>query len=405
MTTSRRLRLLYLSTAFPPGVGGQFPALCASSHPQETRMAQALLQLAEVASVGLLPGQLWGQLEPADGSLGLDHKLLLWERKPEPWHRWRSLRKLRAFYLDDIQRHGVPDVLLVRNLSNVVYNYFVRWLRQQPRRPVIVTVLADSGLGQPVSTSRRWRYKIKPMQVLEETAVNWYDACIGYGIESERHFKPRGAPWLWMPSAFNFYYAPPPATACEGPIRYGYFGGLSREIGVLSMVNAFLASGVPGSLHLCGFGELAGAIKQLAGQHPNLHFDGLLPRQADCLAWAQNVDVLVNPRLPFLGRENSFPSKLFEFGMTGKAIVSTRACGVDHILRDDGLYIDASDLEKSLEQKFREVSAMDRRDLQRRGAAIRQRIVNEYNWDAQARRIVDFLNSIVGSRNAKNTLH
>ena len=361
-------------------------------------MAQALSQLAAVTTAGLLPGQLWSHLEPADNSLGLNHKLLLWERKPEPWHRWRSLRKLRAFYLDDIRQHGVPDVLLVRNLSNVVYNYFVRWLRQQLHRPIIVTVLADSGLGQPISTCRRWRYKIKPMQVLEETAVHWYDACIGYGIESERHFKSRQVPWLWMPSAFNFYYDPPPAPASEGPIRFGYFGALSQEIGVLSMVNAFLASGVPGSLHLCGFGELAGTIKQLAGRHSNLHFDGLLPKQSDCLVWAQNVDVLINPRLPFLGRENSFPSKLFEFAMTGKAIVSTRACGVDQVLREEGIYIDAENLEASLCHKFREVSAMPRHELQRRGAIIRQRVIHEYNWDAQACRIIEFLEATIKSR-------
>ena len=367
-------------------------------------MAQALSRLAEVASVGLLPGQLWGHLEPADGSLGLDHKLLLWERKPEPWHRWRSLRKLRAFYLDDIQRHGVPDVLLVRNLSNVVYNYFVSWLRRQPYCPLIVTVLADSGLGQPISTARRWRYRIKPMQVLEEAAVHWYDACLGFGIDSRRHFEPRGVPWLWMPAAYNFYFEPPPPAAVEGAIRFGYFGGLSEAVGVLSMARAFLASGIPGSLRLCGFGGLTDTIRKLADENPNFHFDGV-KSQTECLAWAQQVDVLVNPRLPFGGWDNSFPSKLFEYAMTGKAILSTRACGVDHVLRDEGLYIDASDLEKSLEHKFREVSAMNRRDLQRRGAAIRQRIVNEYNWDAQARRIVDFLNGVVSSRHAKNTPH
>jgi glycosyltransferase involved in cell wall biosynthesis len=87
--------------------------------------------------------------------------------------------------------------------------------------------------------------------------------------------------------------------------------------------------------------------------------------------------------------------------MTGKAIVSTRACGVDHVLLEEGIYIEAHDLENSLRQKFREVSALDRRELQRRGTAIRQRIINEYNWDAQARRMVAFLQGIVSARPAE----
>jgi glycosyltransferase involved in cell wall biosynthesis len=389
------LRLLYLSNAFPPGVSGRFLDLCTAAHPQETCMAQALARQAEICTVGLLHKNVWGRLEPRDDSLGLEHKLLLWERNPALWHNWRSWRQLRSFYLEEVRRNGMPQVLLVRNLTTV-FNYFVRWLSRQPRRPVIVLILADSGLGQPVPVSRRLRYLFKPMQFLEEKAVLWYDACMGFGFDSQRHFEPRGKPWLWLPSAYNFYYEPPATPVAPGPIRFGYFGGLTREIGVDSMVKAFLDSGVPGSLRLCGMGGLTDTLKKLAGEHANLQFDGML-RPSDCLPWAQQVDVLVNPRLPLWGRDNSFPSKIFEFAMTGKAILSTRACGVDKVLKEAGIYADANNLESSLRQKFREVSAMDRDDLQRRGAIIRQSILSEYNWDAQARRIIEFLEAIVRS--------
>ncbi len=388
------LRVLYLSNAFPPGVSGRFPSVAAAAHATETRMAQALAKHVTLSTVGLLPARVWSQLEPRDDSLGLEHRLLLWNRDPALWHQWRSWRQLRRFYLDEVQRSGMPDIVLVRNLQHV-FNHFVKWLRKQHPRPAIVLVLADSGLGQPVSLSRRLRYYFKPMQVLEEQAALWYDACLGFGLESQRHFKPRGVPWLWMPSAFNFYYEPPPSTVRDGPIRFGYFGGLTQSIGVLSLVHAFLASGVPGPLRLCGFGGLTETLKKLAAEHPNLQFDGLLPRQSDCLPWAQQVDVLVNPRVPLRGQDNSFPSKIFEFAMTGKAILSTRACGVDQVLLDEGIYADAGNLEPSLCQKFREVSAMDRAELQRRGAAIRQRIIKEYNWDQQARRMVEFFQSII----------
>lgn len=392
-----RLRFLYLSNAFPPGVTGRFPASCAAAHATETRMAQALAKRVDITTVGLLPKKIWGHLEPRDDSFGLEHGLIIWDRKPEIWHRWVSWRKLRDFYLEHVKQSGVPDVLLVRNLTTDVFNYFVRWLRRHPQRPVIVEVLADAGLGRPVSLARRLRYFFKPMQFLEEDAVAWYDACLGFGFETSQHFEPRGVPWMWMPSAYNFYYEPPPATEVSGPIRFGYFGALTEDIGVESMVKAFLASDVPGTLRLCGFGPMTDMLKQLASKNPKILFDGLLPRQSDCLPWAQQVDVLVNPRLPW-GRDNSFPSKIFEFAMTGKAILSTRICGVDQVLNEEGIYTDAYNLPESLCQKFREVSAMDRSELQRRGAIIRQRIVSEYNWDEQARRIVEFMSEILKSR-------
>jgi glycosyltransferase involved in cell wall biosynthesis len=162
-------------------------------------------------------------------------------------------------------------------------------------------------------------------------------------------------------------------------------------------VRAYLASGVPGSLRVCGFGALTDTLKQLARAQPKLLFDGLLPRQSDCLPWAQQVDVLVNPRLPLHGRDNSFPSKIFEFGMTGRAILSTRTGGVDEVLGKEGLYVDTDNFEDQLRQKFCEVAAMPRPELLRRGAAIRKRILDEFNWDAQASRVVGFLNKILSA--------
>jgi glycosyltransferase involved in cell wall biosynthesis len=399
--TEPRLRLLYLTNAFPPGVTGRFPSLNPAGHATETRTAQALARRAEVSTVGLLYGEVFGHLEPKDDSPGLEHELVLWERTPELWHRWCGWRELRRFYLAKVDREGPPDAMLVRNLTPV-FNRFVRWLRRQPSRPLIVLILADSStLGREVSLSRRLRYAFKPMQALDHRAILWYDGCISFGIGTRRFFEPRGVPWMWMPSAFNFPYEPPSADAHQtGPIRFGYFGALAEHAGVLSLVRGFLDSGVPGPLHMCGFGKLSGLLRDLAARHPNFHFAGLLPRQSDCLAWAQRVDVLINPRQPIWGLENSFPSKIFEFAMTGKAILTTRTGGVEEVLQEDGLYLETGNFEDLLMRRLREVAAMDRTELQRRGTSIRNRILKEYNWDEQARRMVEFLGSMVKARRA-----
>lgn len=393
--TAKPLRIFYLSNAFPPGVTGRFPAVNPAGHATETRMTQALAKRTELSSVTLLGREVFGRLEPRDDSFGLDHDLILWDRNPHVWHRWRSWRRLRQHYLDTFSGARRPDILLVRNL-NPVFNYFVRWLRQQSNRPRIVLVFADSAtLGRTIPRSRRLRYAFKPMQTWDDDAIRWYDACISFGIGTRRFFEPLGIRWMWMPSAFNFQYDPPPATAARtGPIQFGYFGALAEHAAVLPLVRGFLASGVPGSLRVCGFGKLAGELEALAARHPNFKFDGLLPRQADCLDWAQRVDVLINPRLNIWGLENSFPSKIFEFGMTGKAILTTRTGGVDQVLGDDGLYLDSDDFEKSLRAKLGEIAALDRAELERRGARIRNRLLQEYNWDRQAERMVEFMREL-----------
>lgn len=389
MMKTDRPRILFFSHAFPPGVSQRFPGVQSAPHAQQTHMGLALARLADVSSVGWLPAKAFGHLEPRDDSIGLEHELLLWDLKPELWHRWRSWRRLRRYYLEKVKREGVPDVLLVPNILPV-FNHFVGWLRRQPERPLIALFLADcEGLGRPVSALRRLRYQLKPMQMLETDAVYLYDACIALAIGTRRYFEPRGIPWLWMPSAYNFSYDPPVRPADEnGPIRFGYFGGLSENSAVIQMARAFFDSGVPGSLHVCGFGRATETLKKLAKTHPNLHFDGLL-QPADCLAWAQKMDVLINPRLPIW--ENSFSSKIFQYGITGKAILSTRVGGVDEVLAENGLYFEADNLEASLRQKLTEVAAMSRAELQGRGAAIRRRILQDFNWDTQAGRMIAFL--------------
>jgi glycosyltransferase involved in cell wall biosynthesis len=391
-----RLRLLYLSNAFPPGVTGRFPSVNPAGHATETRMAQALGALADLTTVGLLPEEVFGQLEPRDGSLGVEHELILWERKPELWHRWQAWRQLKHFYRAKLQGRRPPQIMLVRNL-HPVFNRFVCWLRKQNRRPLVVLVLADSStLGNPIGWWRRFRYAFKPMQTLDAQALPWYDACISFGIGTRRFFEPRGVPWMWMPSAFNFTYDPPPPDLKRsGPIQFGYFGALAEHAAVLPLVKVFLETQLAGNLHLCGFGKLSHQLSEMARAHPNLRFDGLLPRQSDCLAWAQKVDVLVNPRLPIWGLENSFPSKIFEFAMTGKAIVSTRTGGVDEVLGSDAFYLESDRFEESLRDVLRQVAATERDELQRRGAAIRERILKQFNWGEQGRRMIDFLRGLL----------
>jgi glycosyltransferase involved in cell wall biosynthesis len=404
--TNRRLRLLYLGNAFPPGMAGESFVTADSfltPHLSETRLVQELSRLADVSTVGLLPGKTWKKRkEPKDDSPGLEHKLVLWDRNPALWHRWNSWRKLRQLYLEKTQRESMPDVVLVRDLQHV-FNSFVKWLRRQPRRPLIVLMLGDSGgLGEKIPFLRQLRYKFKPMQMLEAQAVLLYDACLVSGLKAKRFFDPRNVPWLWVPSAFNFNYDPPPPDPNQsGPIRFGYFGTLSERSGVLTLVNAFLDAHLPGTLHVCGHGKSAEELTQLAKQHPNFHFDGFLPNQSDCLTWAQKVDVLINVRLPFWGQENSAPSKVFEYGAAGKAILSTRTSGMDEILGHEGIYIETDNFEESLRQKLREVSAMDRAELQRRATIIHDRIVKNYSWAEQSRHIVEFLTRLVDQRSSR----
>ena len=81
--------------------------------------------------------------------------------------------------------------------------------------------------------------------------------------------------------------------------------------------------------------------------------------------------------------------------MTGKAIVSTRTGGVEEVLGSDAFYLDNDRFEESLRDTLRQVAVMERAELQRRGTAIRERILKQFNWGEQGRRMIDFMQGLM----------
>ena len=246
-------KLLYLGFGFPPGVASAFPEVSPAGHGFETAMIAALGGHCEIKSAGLLPAA-EAEFPPVrDHSPGVPHELLLVDKAPELFHRWQSARRLRRWY-EELRRGGwEPDAVLVYNLP-AVFNDFIRWLARQPARPATVLLLADSStLGQRLSTTKRLRYRCKPMTWLDDEMLPCFDACVGLSRDTEKFFAPRNVPWLWMPGACDPAEAPParPPTHA-GPIRFGYFGALAGHSGVLEMTRTFLRASPPATLHVCG---------------------------------------------------------------------------------------------------------------------------------------------------------
>jgi glycosyltransferase involved in cell wall biosynthesis len=398
-----RSRLLYLGFAFPPGFQALHPGVNPAGHAFETQMLTALRPRLEIRSVGLLPFAVREAPRDADLASGVPHEILLEDRAPEIYFRWRSIRLLKQQYLRWVAAGWEPGLVLVYNLSPV-YNHFVRWLRRQPKRPALVLLLLDSSqLGEPMPPLKRLRYRFKPLVVPDEAMIAEFDACIGLGRESERYFAPRGVPFLWMPGACTPERAPRPATETPiagEPLCFGYFGALAAHAGVMDLVRLFLAEPLPARLEVCGYGKLSAALGRLADGNPRLRFHGLLPAPSDVLRLAQTWDVLVNPRPAVAGASNTFPSKLFEYALCGRAILSTRLSGADTVLGDAGYFFDERDFDRSLAAMLTQLAATPRAELHERGQRIRERITQEYSWQKQASRMASFLAAVNTSSRA-----
>ena len=156
------------------------------------------------------------------------------------------------------------------------------------------------------------------------------------------------------------------------------------------MVETFLASNVPGTLEICGYGKLGDSLASLARGNPRVRFYGLLT-PGECLRFGRSCDVLINPRPATHGNENNFASKLFDYALCGRAILTSRLSGVETVLGEDAFYFDPHQFRVSLRNSFSNLVDVPRPELLRRGLAIQQRIVSTFAWETQGTRLADFL--------------
>jgi glycosyltransferase involved in cell wall biosynthesis len=179
----------------------------------------------------------------------------------------------------------------------------------------------------------------------------------------------------------------------DGPKRFGYFGALGAHAGVKPMIETFLDGHLAGSLEICGYGKAATEFAEIARHDPRIKFHGLLS-PAECLCFGRSCDLLINPRPASHGNENNFASKLFDYALTGRAILTARLSGVEEVLGPEAFYFDPREFERSLGEQLRLAVALPRAELHRRGLAIQQRVMAEFSWERQGERLTQFLESI-----------
>jgi glycosyltransferase involved in cell wall biosynthesis len=384
--------LLYLGFAFPPGVQTSFSGINPAGHIFETEMIAALRVFYDIKSVGLLPREAARAAAKPDDSSGINHDLILVDFKPEIAARWHAASQLAAWHDSTISAGWTPSAILSYNLSPV-YNHFIGRLHKRGHRSKRVLLLADSSsLGQAISAWKRFRHRFKPMRVSDDQAIKNFDAGIGLSPETKKFFGDQ--PWMWMPGGCSGK-AVQQAPRADGPIRFAYFGALAAHSGIMELIDCFLRLDSANTLDICGYGKLRDEIALRAGQQPRLRFAGQLPSTADCLNFAAAADVLINPRPGTHGNENNFPSKLFQYALTGRSILTSRLSGTAEVLGPAAFYFDERDFSSSLSEALRYLSTFSRSELHARGLSIQQRVMTEYTWSRQAERIAGFIDSLL----------
>jgi glycosyltransferase involved in cell wall biosynthesis len=175
-----------------------------------------------------------------------------------------------------------------------------------------------------------------------------------------------------------------------------FAGSLAARHGIADLLAAFARIDAPEArLWVCGSGDMAAAVAELAQRDPRVRMFGQIPH-AEVLGLQRRAHVMVNPRLPFDDfTRYSFPHKTMEYLASGRPVVMHRLPGIpDEYIPH--LVIPPTPDVAGLSTAMERLIAMPDEELKEIGEAGRVFVTTEKAAAPQGRRLVQFLRRMAG---------
>lgn len=171
-----------------------------------------------------------------------------------------------------------------------------------------------------------------------------------------------------------------------------FCGALTEYNGILNLLKAMdLLKNEEITLDIYGGGYLEQEVKYFADKHPNIIYHGKVSNK-EVMQKQREAWLLINPRIkddPIA--QLTFPSKTFEYMLSGTPILSTRLNGYSEKYNDKMFFTEdtPSEIANSI-QKIAQLSDTELQEISQRAYTF---IVNERTWKKQTKKISEFLSS------------
>lgn len=179
-------------------------------------------------------------------------------------------------------------------------------------------------------------------------------------------------------------------------------GGMEEANGVREILTAFsLLPGERYRIFIAGDGPLESEVRKAALSDSRINYLGFISF-TEVLKLYAKADVLVNMRLTKrLNTQYFFPSKIMEYLTTGVPVIST--CP-GNMAEEYGhfAYLLHDETPESLADMIKYIESIPKPECRKRSLSARQYMVENKTWDAQSRRIADFLVSNLNGNNESN---
>lgn len=177
----------------------------------------------------------------------------------------------------------------------------------------------------------------------------------------------------------------------EEKVSVMYSGVLDLRYGIRELLDAFLELPDNYELWFTGNGNAVELINERAKTDTRIKYLGYLPTRKDLLNKQRSATMLISTRDPSeAASAYCFPSKIFEYMVSGNPVLSTRIKGIPDEYFDYIIPLDS--LEKGyLKQKILEVASMPKDEREKLGDGAKNFVLCEKNNIKQAEKIINFV--------------
>lgn len=198
--------------------------------------------------------------------------------------------------------------------------------------------------------------------------------------------------WIVMEGSYDSeLVAQPDAIEKSEKISVMYSGVLDMRYGIPELLDAMKLLDDNYELWLTGNGNAVDLIKERAEQDSRIKFYGYLPSRQDLLNKQASATMLISPRRDSEeGSKYCFPSKLFEYMVSGNPVIS---CYLDGIPKEyhEHLVELKSVTAENIALVITKVAQMQNDEHNEFGEKARNFILNNKNKYAHAEKILEFV--------------
>lgn len=228
-----------------------------------------------------------------------------------------------------------------------------------------------------------------------EKHLNLIDDFILYSSNMARFLNIKDNQWLLMEGSLSekaIQKTPllVPVESENQKIILMYSGAIKKEFGIPNLLNAFQYLNNDYQLWITGTGDFEQEVIRASKSDDRIRFFGYLPSYSDLLELQRKADIMINMRDPYAhASDYCFPSKLFEYMLTGKPVITPRLGGIPKEYYSYLIVLDDID-PKTIASKIEMLSSMSKQEKDMLGLSARKYIMDNKTSHVQAKRIVEF---------------